>query len=44
MSEVKRQEQYEGTLVQVGNSQDIIAADAAQLRRIGNLVKGVKID
>ncbi len=110
MSEVKRQEQYEGTVVQVGNSrgmrlpagffnahpeftgkvqltvvadgavlisaqtparrrpradegdpvvasflqflerqmtdnpQDIVAADVAQLRRIGKLVKGVKVN
>ena len=110
MSEVKHQEQYEGTVVQVGNSrgvrlpagffnahpefsdkvkltvvadgavlmsaktraprktkddegdpvvasllqfleqqmtanpQDIVVADAAQLRRIGKLVKGVKVD
>ena len=26
------------------NPQDIVEADAAQLRRIGKLVKGVKID
>ena len=26
------------------NPQDIVVADAAQLRRIGKLVKGVKVD